>query len=304
MIRQKAPHTLRDYLAEYALTHEIDAETLRQYRISVGLFDRWYESRHGRAVGLDDLDELEVSAWLRDYAAEGRASSTVRSKRTQIVSLWKAAADDGYVEPPRRRIRSVRVVLKDPEAWTREEVRRLLDVCQGLPRRHKCGLRRSVWFSLAVRLAWDTGLRWGDLIRLRVDQVTADGFVALPQHKTKRIVVCRISPSTIELLRQTLVDVPREVIVPWPSSHETFNDQVRLIVAKAGIRPGTWKWIRRAGATDVEIQLSGAASRFLGHVPGSRIAYTNYVSQKVVAAAGNMAWPRSLDDEKGPESAP
>jgi integrase len=297
MIRQKTPQTLRDYLAEYCLTREIDAETIRQYGISVSLFDRWYIDRHGRSVRLEDLDELEVSSWLRDYAASGKAASTVRSKRTQIVSLWKQAADDGYVEPPRKRIRSVRVVLDDPESWTRDEIKKLLQVCQRLPRTHKCGLRRSAWWSLAVRLAWDTGLRWGDLIRLRVDQVTADGLVALPQHKTKRIVVCRISQPTLELLRQTLVDVPRDLVVPWPSSHETFNDQVRRIVAKAGIRPGTWKWVRRAGATDVEIQLSGSAGRFLGHAPGSRIAYTNYVSQKVLAEAGNMAWPRPLDDE-------
>jgi len=293
MIRKSTPTTLREYLAEYALTREIDAETVRQYEISVEKFDRW----NGAPVRIDELDELQVSAWLRDYASEGWSSSTVRSKRTQIVSLWRQAADDGYCDPPRRRIRSVRVVLDAPEAWTRDEVRRLLSAADSLPRRHACGLRRSTWFSLAIRCAWDTGLRWGDLIKLRVDQVTAEGFIAIPQHKTKRIVVCRLAPKTLDLLRSTLAEVPRELICPWDASHETFNAQVRRLVRKAGIRKGTWKWVRRAGGTDCEIQLPGSAGQFLGHAPGSRMAYTNYVDPRLIAAAGGVAFPRPLDDD-------
>jgi integrase len=289
MIRSSAPQTLREYLVEYAVTRPIREGTVRQYEIAVDLFDRHV----GHPVRLDELDELLVSDWLRAYSAT-RATATVRAKRTMIVALWRAAADDRYVEPPRRRIRSARVVLPAPECWSLEEVGRLVATCRTLRRWHRCGLPRAAWWELAVRVAWDTGLRWGDLITLRVDQVTPEGFAAVGQSKTGRVTVCRLEAATLAVLRQTLEACPRELVCPWMSSRESFNDQVRTLVRKAGIRPGTWKWLRRGSATDVEIQQAGAAAGHLGHAPGSRIAYTSYVDPRVVAAAGRAVWPRSL----------
>ena len=291
MIRSSAPQTLREYLSEYAVTRPIRPPTVRQYEIAVDLLDRWA----GHPVRLDELDELLVSGFLRDYSATV-APATVRGKRTMLVGLWRAAADDGYVEGPRRRIRSARVCLPAPECWTLDEVRRLAEACRSLPRRHRCGLTRAAWWELAVRVAWDTGLRFGDLVALRVDQVSPEGFAAVSQSKTGRITVCRLEASTLALLRATLEACPRGLVCPWLSSRESFNAQVRILVRRAGIRPGTWKWLRRASGTDVEIQRPGAASAHLGHAPGSRIAYQAYVDPRVVAAAGRAVWPRPLDD--------
>jgi integrase len=289
MIRKASPETLRQYLAEYALTRPICAGAVRQYEIAVDLFERWAK----RTIRLDELDEMEISAWLRDYS-QTVAPSTVKSKRVMIVGLWRNAADDGYIDPPRRRIRTARVISDAPEAWTVDEVRRLVDACRTMKRPHRCGLPRSVFFELAVRVAWDTGLRWGDLCRLRVDQITPEGFAAFSQSKTGRVVVCHLEADTVELLRQSLELVPRDLVCPWMSSRESFNAQIRTLVRKAGIRRGTWKWLRRASATDVEIQQAGSAARHLGHAPGSRIAYTNYVDPRVIAAAGRVVWPTPL----------
>jgi hypothetical protein len=66
-------------------------------------------------------------------------------------------------------------------------------------------------------------------------------------------------------LRATLAARPRELVCPWPASGETFRDQVLRLVAKAGIRAGTWRWIRRGSGTDVEQQLDGAGHRHLGN---------------------------------------
>ena len=286
---------LAEYLDEYALTRGIGAGTVHQYQVAVRLFDEWRAAKGKPPAALGELEELELSAWLRDYAASGRAPATVRTKRVLVVGLWRAAADDGYVDPPRRRIRSVRVVLDAPTSWTRDEVARLVLACRRLPRRHRCGLRRSEWWELAVRVAWDTGLRYGDLVALRVDQVTPEGFAAFPQAKTGRVVVCRLSASTMAALRASLERCPRRLVCPWPVSRESFNAQVRGLVKKAGIRAGTWKWLRRAGATDVELQEPGGAARHLGHAPGSvRVAYAHYVDPRIVAAAGRVAFPREL----------
>lgn len=293
MFRRAGPETIGAYVDNYTLLRDVKPETVRQYRITATLFERWA----GGPVRLDELDEQTISAWLRDYAASGVEPHTVRSKKVGILCLWRAAADEGLCEPPTRRVRAVRVPYKVVEAWDIDEVERLLEACKKLKRWHRCGLRRSAWFDLAVRVAWDSGLRWGDLIRLPVSAVRPDGSAAWCQSKVRRPVVFRLSPSTMEALRKSLEVAPRELVCPWPSSRETFQDQVERLVALAGIRPGTWKWIRRSSATDVEVQKAGAASAHLGHVPGSRVAEQSYIAPAILGRTAPC--PRELQNKGG-----
>lgn len=283
--------TVRQFVEWYATNHAVEPSTVYQYRITAERFDDWA----GGAVYLDELDELVVSAWLRDYAATVRPA-TVRSKRNQILALWRAAADEYLCEPPTRRVRTARVPWIAPTAWTLDEVRELLRAASSLPRWHACGMRRSEWFDLAIRLAWDTGLRWGDLVRLRAADVHG-GVVVVGQAKTKRPHCGRLATSTQAALRASLERHPRDLVCPWIASRETFAAQVRRLVARAGIRPGTWKWLRRAGATDVECQSPGQGhgSRHLGHAPGSKIAELHYLDPAVVAATIEMVTPRDLE---------
>lgn len=296
MYRRAGPETLGAYVAQYALFHDCRPETMRQYEVSVALFERWA----GGPVRLDELDAESVSAWLRDYAASGVSQATVRSKRSHVLIMWRAAADDGLCELPRRRVRPVRVPWAAPEAWTRQEVQRLLEACDSLVRWHPCGLRRSTWWRLAVMVAWDSGLRRGDLWALRVDSVPlAGGPFKVRQSKTGTSVVCELSPATLELLRESLVQAPRSHVCPWPSSRETFESQFRRIVRAAGIRAGTWKWLRRGSGTDCELQREGAASEQLGHRPGSPIARLSYVDPAILAAGRPAIRPRPLCESRG-----
>ena len=262
MFRRSGPSTLGQYARDgYSLLRDVKPETVRQYVIVADLYERWA----GGPVPLDSLDEKSVSAWLRDYSAT-RRPATVRGKKNMLLALWRAAADDGACEEPvARRVRKTRVPQSPVTAWTKEEVERLLVACQTLPRWHKCGLRRSVWWDLAVRVAWDSGIRWGDQVELPVSAVRPDGTVCWTQSKTGKVVTFRLSPSTMAALAASLASCPRALVMPWPSSRETFLDQVERIVKRAGIRDGTWKWIRRGSGTDVELQQPYAGHRHLGN---------------------------------------
>jgi integrase len=278
MFRKAGPQTLGQYCASYSLFHDVAPETLRQYSISVSLFERWA----GAPVPLTELDAESVSAWLRDYAATGVAAHTVKSKRCHILTMWRQASDEGLCDLPARRVRPVRVGWVPPTAWTVEEVQQLANTCAKLPRGHACGLRRSLWWELAVRIAWDSGLRLGDQLRLQVSQVSANGLITLSQHKTRYGHIGQLSPATMALLRHTLELVPRQLCTPWDGSGETFRRQVKLLVKKSGIRPGTWKWLRKASASDVERHHPGQGSRHLGHMPGSRIGPRHYFDPTIV----------------------
>jgi integrase len=290
-MRSAQPMGLVDYVEVYATAREIEPETIRQYRMCAERFEGWA----GQRVMLHDLNEMLISAFLRAYG-QGVKPATVRSKRTQLLALWRAAADEYLCEPPTRRVRSARVPWTPREAWTLAEVNQLLRAASWLPRKFAAGMPRADWFDLAIRIAWDSGLRWGDQIRLRPGDIH-ENVVVVGQSKTRRAVCCRLSPSTVAALRSSLERWPRAFVTPWPASHETFSAQVRLLVAKAGIRSGTWKWLRRGGATDVEIQEpgKGMASRHLGHAPGSKVAEINYLDPKLIAAAVPLVSPRELD---------
>jgi integrase len=277
---RSASKTIGEFVRDYELTRDLQIETVRQMRMCAALFERW----HGGPIPLVDLDERMLSEFLVDYQRRGRTPSTVRAKRTQLLALWRDAADQELCRPPTRRVRKVRVPYTPPTAWTIEEVDRLVAHCVTLNRWHPCGIHRSKWWSLAIRIAWDTGLRWQDQMqRLRVDQITAAGYIAVPQSKTGSVVVCHLSETTIHHLRESMAQRPRPLATPWNASHETFNAQFRRIVHGSGVRCGTWKWLRRGSATDCELQRPGAGSPHLGHTPGSAVAARHYLDPAILA---------------------
>lgn len=262
MFRRAGPSTLGEYARHgYSLIRDVKPGTLRQYVIVADLVERWA----GGPVPLEQLNERSVSEWLRDYSATVKPH-TVRGKKSMLLALWRAAADDGLAsEPSARRVRRVRLPQLVPTAWTKAEVETLLKYVNTLKRPHKSGLSRAAWWDLAVRVAWDSGLRWADLVALRVDAIAADGTATVVQEKTGKVSTFRLSPTTLEAMRATLAERPRALVCPWPASGETFRDQFTRIVERAGIRAGTWKWIRRSSGTDVEMQLPGVGHLHLGN---------------------------------------
>jgi hypothetical protein len=280
--------SLRQHLNEYASRRALSREGFRQMRVAVELFERW----HGKPIRLTQLTEKIVSAFLRDYGQQ-RSAVTVRNKRVALLALWRDAADEGLCRPPTRRIYKQQARLAPIMAWRPAEVVRLIAAARQLKRHHACGLPRSQWWELAIRVAWDSALRWGDQIALDARVIQPDGSFSVRQSKTGRVVTCRLSRATLAMLDASLSAAPRRLVTPWPASHETFNAQVRRLVAKAGIRAGTWKWLRRGSATDVERLHPGAGSAHLGHAPGSRIAEAHYFDQTILAR--DVFMPTELD---------
>jgi len=278
MYRQTKRVTLGEYVQQYGLFHPCKPDAMRQYEVAAKLFERWA----GGPVAMEDLDAATVSQWLVDYAASGVAPATVRSKRNLVLALWRAAADDDLCSLPRKRVRPIRVPYTPPNAYTAAEAARLVDACSVLPRWHPCGLRRSQWWRLAILMAWDTGLRKNDLCSLRVDQITDTGLVVLGQSKTAWGHTAQLSQTTIAELKRSLEAVPREIVLPWTATRETFERQFNLIVQKAAVRKGTWKWLRSGSASDVEARFPGQGARHLGHKPGSTVAARHYFDPRIV----------------------
>lgn len=277
---RRAEKALLEFVEEYDLERGLTKEAARQYRYAAKSISDWAR----KPVAVHELEPDTFNRWLRDLQEGHLSPNTVANRRRHLLALWRAAADRQLCEMPPRRLRPVKVPYSPPRAWTVDEIRQLLTVTTRLGRTRKGKIPRSIWWTLAVRIAWESGMRLNDVLRLRVEDIQPDGLVVLGQSKTRRPTIFRLTPITMAMLNESLAKHPRKLACPWTSTKESFRRQFTLIVQRAGIRKGSWKWIRRSSATDVEKSCPGAGATHLGHAHGSTIAAKHYLDPYILGA--------------------
>lgn len=281
--------TIAEFAEDYDLERNLTKEAARQYYYAAKSISDW----HGGTLWVGELDAGVFNRWLRDLQATSLSPSTIANRRRHLIALWRAAADAGLAPEPPRRLRPAKVPYVAPTAWTIDEVRAILRVCERLRRTRRGKMPRAELWSIAVRIAWESGLRLSDLLRLQTQDVRGDGVVAVTQSKTGRPVIFRLSQKTVRLIHQSVDARPRTLVVEWPASRESFRKQFAVIVKAAAVRKGTWKWIRRSSATDVEKACPGAGAPHLGHARGSTVAMRHYIDPYIVGTSAVQ--PGSLD---------
>lgn len=224
----------------------------------------------GRKTIAEVLTEQNVNAFLASI--EHHKPATIRGYRVDLLTLWGAAADENLVKyPRRRRIRRARVPQQVIDCYTVAEAEAILEAAVRLEGAYPSGVMRRDYWNAAVRLAWDSGLRRGDIWAFRLQNVDPAGNWRCVQHKTGKLAAGRIHPSTRAALAAIGTDQPCE----WPLPVEQFSREFRRLRDLAGVTRGTWKWFRRSSGSYVEAQQAGAGHRHLGHATES-IFTTHY----------------------------
>ena len=219
----------------------------------------------GRPACLGDLSAETINAWLGSQM-ERVARRTCKNYRASLMTLWRWAFDEQLVEAAPLRVRLVSAPLPPVAAFTREEVQRLLEACDALDDKFCRGrVPRRLLYRALIMVAWDTGFRPGDIMRLRWADVAQNGCVQIVQHKTGYPVTRWLNTTTIAALEKIrLKDEPR--IFRGHTSLETWRFVFRGLKLEAGISRGAIKWIRRAVATQLAIAHGeSVASHALGH---------------------------------------
>jgi integrase len=191
-----------------------------------------------------------------------RSPFTIRSYRSDILALWNAAADANLTPyPVMRRIHCPRVPALLIDCYTIDEVRLLLIAASVAAGYYPNGIAKRLYWSGAVRLAWDTGFRRGDVWAFRRDAVRPDGTLRIVQHKTQQVVTVGLRASTVAALDAIGGHLP----LRWPLDPSFFGRHFRSLVKASGINRGTFKWLRRASGSYVEVSQPGAGYKHLGH---------------------------------------
>jgi integrase len=310
---ETAEMSVRWYFNErYLPAHSIRPATEVWYRTMLRHFDRWL----GRDAMLTDLNRIAVNNFLQAIQDQ-YAPKSVHGFRRAILTIWRAAFDDELLVVAPRSIRRITVPPPMPEAWTINQVQRLIEATRAerFDRAIGNGIRVGQFMEALIRVCYDTALRLGDLESLDWRGVRADGTIVVRMEKTGHIKTCQITPASLAAAER--IRVPNDDrVLPWSAGRRRFYIWWWKLIAEAGFevnrRNGPQK-LRRTSATFVELMSVGMATAHLGH-RSADLAKRHYIDPALaykptlppaipesptIAAPGEAApFSRSLKDSR------
>lgn len=228
------PISIWDLLRDYVLTHELRDSTSDFYRRVVSALCTW----HGGEITADAFTVELVNRFLLSKQESKRSSSYRKSLRNGLRALLNHTGREGKLRP-------VRVTLDEPDAWTPEEVWRLVEACPN-----------ELWRQ-RIELAYYTGLSYCDLVMVQRAHIRGG---ILHWHRQKTGV-----PVWIPIPDALLCRLPESgSLFALDCSDEWFRREFGRIVTKAGLA-GTFKKLRKSAGTSVESLHPGAGHMFLGN---------------------------------------
>lgn len=264
--------TLQDFARNYFDGREVSA----MYAATVKRRAAAIEAFAGRSEIAEVLTEPVVNGFLRSLTL---SPFTVRSYRSDILSLWNSAADSDLLPyPVMRRIWQPAAPTLLIDCYDVSEARAILSAAARILGEYPNGVAKAHYWCATVRLAWDGGLRRGDCWRFNRQHIRPDGTLRVVQGKTGAIVTVRLRPSTVAAIDKVLGRLA------WSLDPSFFGRHFKRIVRESGVCRGTFKWFRRSSGSYVEAQQPGAGHKQLGN--GPEIFGRNYD-----AKLGGATWP-------------
>ena len=269
--------SLMHFLHQVYLPSRVDMKprSFEHLHAVVHKFDQW----HGGYVKLNELSDDLVVGYMR--GSPDLSPWTVNSRRRAILTIWKYAHTKGHVDHLWRDIPRMKEPKRIPEAWTLDELQKLLAATDKLEGRYPNGIPKSAFWRALILVIYDTGIRRSDMLALRTDDLR-DGSLVLIIQKTAVEILRPLSPETIKAIKATFPP-KRELIFDWPHGRNHLNTEWSRIVQAAGLpgghRQGLHK-LRRTSASHLESVAPGTAGRHLGHLtPG--LAERFYIDPRI-----------------------
>ncbi len=220
-----------EYVAQvYLPARDVKPTTCEQYLVAA----RQLEAASGGRLLVKDLCDEAVQRLMTKYPNAG----TANSKRREVLTVWKYAWRKRHVDELPRDVPTRRQPQRLPEAWTVEQVNRLLVECRNVPGWFPdTGIPKGLfWASLAITIYY-TGSRPSALLSVRTSDVNlVKQYLTLRAEytKTARDVLYWLAPQAVESIRE-IFDSARELVWPWGHCRRHFWRSFRKIVERAGL---------------------------------------------------------------------
>lgn len=266
--------TLLDLLAAYVASRE----TSSRYRESL-----LRTARKATAAGLASIDDLQPVLVNRFLAGLSILTPTTRANiRRELLTLWRYAFEEGLTDSRPERVARIRPSYSAPQAYSDSMLASMLAAASkdetlvgGKTKARVCDLMPA-W----IGIAYDSGLRFGDVLCLQNDNIR-NGMVVTTASKTRKPLVRRLSVGALEDIRALQAIALDDTLFLWAMPRRRAINTWRAFLDRHGFG-GSSKWLRRSCATYVEMERPGMASRFLQHSHPS-LAPTHYLDESLFA---------------------
>jgi len=185
----------------------------------------------GRPIPLADVDRSMMADWARTLLDRGQSAATVNDKLRMIRTILLAAYDDGLLDRPPRRMRKLPENPPTPEAWTVDEVRRLLEFLERLPGWVGRVPSGQWWSSLTLTIYW-TGCRISAMLRTTAADYQPGGLT-IRRQKNGRGQWYALPESCCRRIEEVLPE--SGPIWQWPFHPKTLWNRFRRYVELVGL---------------------------------------------------------------------
>jgi integrase len=280
-----------DHLQTYIEARDLSPEYTRMLRHHVRVFCEWL----GGSPTLDKFESKTFNKWVTELRATDAALNTVDNYRRAVLCVWRDAYEDELIDNPPLRIKRLKKPRIVVECFTHEEIAKLLAEAAKIKGYMPNGVRRSDLMRAAIISAYCTGLRRGDLLRLKRSQLNKDGIATVIQRKTGYPVRVKLSPEAIEACAKLKPDNGDDCLLPLAHGSNWLQVTFGKIVKRSGVRPGQFRWLRRSAGSYAEANTPGGGSRVLGHRDG-RVFTKHYedlsISQQHIVEVPSLPLPQ------------
>jgi integrase len=252
---------LTDRIEALRLARDVSKGYIGQLGYSVANFSRWLK----RPATIGDLHADTANRWLMHLGETGLSKYTIHTYWRHLRAIWYHAFDEGLTEAHPRRVRKIKKPRLANTAWNAAQLVRLLaeaDKLVGVSKKSR--VPRAAFWRAFLLVGYDTGLRRGDMLRLKTTDVRGRSEFTVVQHKTGWPVVVHLRPETVAAVEATYPPERDRVFSGY--CQQKVITGLKALVKAAGIPPGGCHMLRRSSATALEMVCPGAATRHLGHL--------------------------------------
>ena len=274
----------------YLDERDLAQQSARQLRLSLNHFIRFC----GYEVLIDRLDHSHLNRWCSSISH--LSPRTIKRRLQDVLCVWDYAYSVGVTEnaPNRKRVRSVRISKRLPEAWTLEQLRSMTNSAATFTDVLPNGVIRGNALTAAICTGFYSALRASDLMRLSRCQV-ASGVGAVQQAKRRGDEVLVRLPEWFIAWINEAYPKKETRIVAWPHRLEYFYDAWDKMLLRANLpigRTEKLQKLRRTSVTYGELAQRGFGAQLAGHAPGTRTTYDSYADPRILLGESTISLPR------------
>ena len=198
-----------EFIRFCAVERQLAQYTLQAYEADLADFRKWLPVD----LGLADVSEKTLKSYLAEMIGERKlAAATVRRRFACLRSFFRRLATLGQLQDP---FSSWRLQLarrrRLPRTLARTEVSSLLVALKSAEMNMQ--FERDKVLALAIRLMVSTGIRVGELCKLRLEDISPDGSSLRIHGKGSRDRVAYIADADLQRELQQFVRCRREKAV-------------------------------------------------------------------------------------------